>query len=167
MKNKVKEFFTGNELKLLTELCKDSSQSNGRLAEKVGIHSTTVRRLKKTLEERIGLRYAAAFNPTKMPSFSLYHVLLKLSPEAKICKESGKTDAFFKSRPYILGYGECTHEKWDAAVLFYCDEDLFDECFREFKSMVDPIIEDMDIIKVSNLSGFSKLSVSAVIKQCK
>ena len=167
MKNRDNDFFTENEIKLLTELSKDSSQSNGRLAKKVGIHSTTLRRMKKKLEERLGLKYCTSFNPSKMTSFSLYHVFLKLSPETKHCRESGKTDAFFKSMPYILGYGKCTHEKWDAAVLFYCDEDLFDKCFGEFKSKVDPIIKDMEVIKVSNLSGFSKLPIEAVLKQYK
>jgi DNA-binding Lrp family transcriptional regulator len=167
MKIKNEKLFTENEFKLLSELCKDSSQSNGRLAGKLGIHSTTLRRLKKKLEERWGLKYAVAFNPSKMQSFSLYHVFMKLSPDTKVCKETKETEAFFKSRPYILGYGMCTHERWDATILFYCAEDMFDEFFREFKSKVDPIIEDMEIIKVSNVSGYSLLPVAVILKQFK
>lgn len=159
-------FFSENEAKLLWELSKNSSQSNGRLAEKLGIHLTTVRRVKKTLEEKIGLRYSISFDPLSIPDYRLYYVFQKLSPGVRDNEEvNRKMEKYYEGKSFIVGYGKCMHGKWDAFTIFYCDENKFDEYFADFKSRVNLMTEDMDVIKVTQPlpCGISKMPIEAVL----
>ena len=161
-------FFSDNEIKLLSELSKDSSQSNGGLGVKLGIHLTTVRRLKKALEEKIGLKYVATFDPSKVPSYRLFYVLQKLSPGVRDNEEiSRKMEKYYLSKSYIISYGRCIHSKWDCFALFYCNEKLFDEYFGDYKSRVDLMSEELDVIKVGTFlpCGFSKPPIDSVVKK--
>jgi len=139
-----------NEIKLLKELYKNSSQSNGKLAKKLNVHHTTVLRIKKSLEEKLGLGYTIYFSLRKVPTHKVYFVFQQLVPGARNNQElDRKMEAYYKSRPYIVGYGKCIHGKWDAFTIFYCSEQKFDEYFSEFKSRVNMMTEEMDIIKTT------------------
>lgn len=162
--------FTEKEIRLLKELGRNSSQSNGGLAKKLGVHITTVRRMKKNLEEKIGLRYCISFNPSTVPDFRLYYIFQKLSPAVRDNEEVGrKMEKYYESRPYIVGFGRCMHSKWDAFTVFYCDENRFDEYFADFKSRVDLMTEEIDVVKVTQPMKccFSKLPIEAVLEDKK
>ena len=140
--------FSKNESELLGELYKNSSQSNGRLAKTLGIHHTTILRIKKSLESKLGLRYSVGFNPQKIATHKVYYIFQQLVPGARSNEElERKIEDYYRRKPYIIGYGKCIHGKWDAFVIFYCNEQRFDEYFSEFKSRVNMMTEEMDIIK--------------------
>jgi DNA-binding Lrp family transcriptional regulator len=142
--------FGKNEIGLLNELYRNSTQSNGKLAKKLKIHHTTVMRLKSSLEARLGLGYTTYFNTQKVRTHKMYFIFQQLVPGARNNQElDRKIAAYYKTRPYIIAYGKCIHGKWDAFTIFYCSEQKFDEYFNEFKSRVNMMTDEMDIIKTT------------------
>jgi len=137
-----------NETKLLNELCRDSSQSNGRLAKKLHVHHTTILRIKRSLEEKLNIRYTLGLDMRKVPSLRLYFVFLQLAPGARDNPDlDKKMEEYYKLNSHVIGHGKCIHGKWDQFTVLYCSEKKFDEFFNEFKSRMNFVIEEMDIIK--------------------
>jgi DNA-binding Lrp family transcriptional regulator len=158
---------TKNEIKLLNELHKNSSQSNGKLAKKLNVHHTTILRIKKNLEDKLGLGYTINFDLQKVRTHKFYYIFQQLVPGARNNEElDRKMGEYYKHRPYVVGYGKCIHGKWDAFTIFYCSEQRFDEYFNEFKSRINMMTEEMDIIKTAQPihPSFMQIPVATILE---
>lgn len=136
-----------NEAKVLEILLEGGNATNHKISKEIGIHHQTVGKIRKKLEDKLGLKYTVEFDYDKIGITSMYHIYTKIYPRGKTEKKRQRARKYFDERHVFVSYGAVSHAVWDGYVVLTCKDDEFDKILRDYKEVLGGDIEDISVIK--------------------
>ena len=136
-----------NESKVLNILLDRGNVTNHKISEEIGLHHQTVGKIRKKIEEKLGIRYTVEFDYDKIGLTSMYYIYTKIYPRGKTERKRERARNYFDERDYFVGYGAVSHAVWDGYVILTCKDDEFDRIFRNYKEVLGGDIEDISVVK--------------------